>query len=380
MTRNKNNTYDAVIIGGGFYGCTVALELHKAGYHVCIVEKEADIMQKASYTNQARIHQGYHYPRSVLTARRSRVNFERFAEEFNECVFSSFAKYYAIGKISSRINAEQFRLFCHRIGAPLHKAPNHIKSLFNPDLVEDVFKVREYAFDAIKLKHFMRRQLDKAGVELITSAEVNKVTPLAGSLRFEYTIPNDRIESSAHYIFNCTYSRINQVMQASSFPLVPLKHELTELALVEVPDILKNTGFTIMDGPFFSIMPFPARQLHSLSHVRYTPHNYWQDIPDRQYMDANAHINYAAKSSYHVHMLKDAQRYMPALADCSYVESLWEIKTVLPQSEIDDSRPILFRRSEQQPNMISIMGGKIDNIFDIREKLDMLLHKTTGQP
>jgi hypothetical protein len=29
----------------------------------------------------------------------------------------------------------------------------------------------------------------------------------------------------------------------------------------------------------------------------------------------------------------------------------------------------LFRRSELLPNVISIMGGKIDNIFDIREKL-----------
>ena len=378
--NNKNNIYDAVVIGGGFYGCTVALELRKSGYRVCILEKEADIMQKASYTNQARIHQGYHYPRSVLTARRSRVNFDRFAEEFSECIFSSFEKYYAIGKIASRINAEQFRLFCHRIGAPLHKAPEQIRSLFNPDLVEEVFKVREYAFDAVKLKQIMRRRLDKESVELITNAEVSKVTPLAGSLRFEFTTSNDKIESSANFIFNCAYSRINQVMQASSLPLVPLKHELTELALVEAPEQLKNAGFTIMDGPFFSIMPFPARQLHSLSHVRYTPHNYWQDIPDRPYMDVNAHIINTGKNSYHIHMLKDAQRYMPALADCNYIESLWEVKTVLPQSEIDDSRPILFRRSDLLPNMISIMGGKIDNIFDIREKLDMFLHKTAGRP
>lgn len=72
-------------------------------------------------------------------------------------------------------------------------------------------------------------------------------------------------------------------------------------------------------------------------------------------------------------MLKDAQRYLPALRDCRYVESLWEIKTVLPQSEIDDSRPILFRRSELLPNVISIMGGKIDNVFDIRDKLRAFL-------
>ena len=74
-------------------------------------------------------------------------------------------------------------------------------------------------------------------------------------------------------------------------------------------------------------------------------------------------------------MLKDAQRYLPVVGDCRYVESLWEVKTVLPQSETDDSRPILFSRNPALPNLISIMGGKIDNIFDIREKLGMLFEK-----
>ena len=61
-------------------------------------KKESDLMQRASYANQARIHQGYHYPRSVLTAVRSRVNFDKFIKEFSECVYSDFDKYYAIGK------------------------------------------------------------------------------------------------------------------------------------------------------------------------------------------------------------------------------------------------------------------------------------------
>ena len=75
-------------------------------------------------------------------------------------------------------------------------------------------------------------------------------------------------------------------------------------------------------------------------------------------------------------MRKDAQRYLPALEQCRYVDSLWEIKTLLPQSEIDDSRPILFRPCEELPNLISIMGGKIDNIFDIFEKITPLFDPT----
>ena len=377
MELNKH--FDAIVIGGGFYGCSVALELSKKGNRVCLLEQQADIMQKASYINQARIHQGYHYPRSILTALRSRVNFERFTEEFSDCVFSSFDKYYAIGKLSSKVNAEQFRLFCQRIGAPYKKAPKPIKSLFNPNLVEDVISVQEYAFDAVKLKNIMTKLLQQAQVKLILNAQVDSVKQLHGKLYIKYNDNNTEDELAAHYLFNCTYSRINRLMKNSRLQLIPLKHESTEMALVEVPDIIKTAGITIMDGPFFSVMPFPARKLHSLSHVRYTPHNYWQDDQQKPFLDADKHIKLASENSFQVHMIKDAQRYMPILSECKYVESLWEVKTVLPQSEADDSRPILFRRSEQYPNVISIMGGKIDNIFDIREKLGTFLEDEQRQ-
>ena len=49
------------------------------------------------------------------------------------------------------------------------------------------------------------------------------------------------------------------------------------MALMQAPDVLKEIGVTVMDGPFFSMMPFPARGLHTLSHVRYTPHFSWKD-------------------------------------------------------------------------------------------------------
>ena len=52
---------------------------------------------------------------------------------------------------------------------------------------------------------------------------------------------------------------------------------MTEMCIVDVPDELKKVGITVMCGPFFSIMPFPSKQAHSFSHVRYTPHYEWDD-------------------------------------------------------------------------------------------------------
>ena len=68
-------------------------------------------MDRASYVNQARIHNGYHYPRSVLTGFRSAVNFPVFVDEYGPAVVSNFEKYYGIAKHLSKVNAKQFEHF-----------------------------------------------------------------------------------------------------------------------------------------------------------------------------------------------------------------------------------------------------------------------------
>jgi hypothetical protein len=68
--------------------------------------------------------------------------------------------------------------------------------------------------------------------------------------------------------------------------------------------------------------------------------------------------------------MRDVARYVPAIENARYVDSLFEVKTVLMKNEGDDGRPILFERNSVLPNCYSILGGKIDNIYDVLEKLD----------
>lgn len=74
MLRNLklNNAKEIAIIGGVFFGMYIAEYLALKGCKVTIFVKENDFMTHASYHNQARVHNGYHYPRSILTALRSR--------------------------------------------------------------------------------------------------------------------------------------------------------------------------------------------------------------------------------------------------------------------------------------------------------------------
>jgi hypothetical protein len=95
VAMNEQQSYDTIIIGGGFYGLRIAQYLReKVGLKkVLVIEKESQVMSRASYNNQARVHNGYHYPRSVLTAIRSRVNLPIFTNEYPEVVVKDFTKY-----------------------------------------------------------------------------------------------------------------------------------------------------------------------------------------------------------------------------------------------------------------------------------------------
>ena len=76
-------------------------------------------------------------------------------------------------------------------------------------------------------------------------------------------------------------------------------------------------------------------------------------------------------------MLRDVSRYMPAVARAKYVDSLFEVKTVLIENEGDGGRPILFEKHAELPGCYSVLGGKIDNIYDVLEKLETQQFKSS---
>lgn len=370
----KSERYDSIVIGGGFFGLYVGEFLALRGEKTLVCEQYSQCMTRASYNNQARVHSGYHYPRSLLTAMRSCISFPMFIKEFGDCVKSDFEKYYGIGAILGKVTARQFETFCRRIGAPCEPAPQEVAGLFSPHYIEQVFRTREYAFDAAVLRRIMLERYDAANGELVCECRVVKIGRAANG---ELTVSvesqsGERAELTAGTVYNCTYSSINSVNHNSGIELIPLKHEMTEMALVETPQEIANMGITIMCGPFFSIMPFPDRGLHSFSHVRYTPHYEWHDKEGRKYVNAHRVFDADPKVSSFESMRRDAARYMPLAGDCRYKDSLWEVKTILPSSEIDDSRPILFKPNYHYKNYHCIMGGKIDNVYDVIAAIKLL--------
>jgi glycine/D-amino acid oxidase-like deaminating enzyme len=318
--------------------------------------------------NQARVHGGFHYPRNFVTALRSFHNYQRFVDDFRPAIVDDFQMLYAIARHHSKVNAKRFETMFTAMGAPIADAAPSQRALFDPERIEAVFACRESAVDCAALRDLLLARLAKYQIDLALGAETTRIErDGTGNVR---VIQADQTSVSAPFVFNATYSRLNTLLMRSGSSAIPLKHELTEVALVEPPAELAGLAITVMDGPFFSVMPFPGRKLYSLTHVRYTPHTVWRDGEHGE--NPYAIADRLPRASNWKHMVHDARRFVPALAAVAWRESLFTVKTISLNNDRDDGRPILFRPAPELPGLYSILGSKLDNIYDLFELVDSL--------
>src|SRR5712692_1080294 len=106
------------VIGGGIFGCTVALDLGKAGYHVTLVDRHPSLLMGTSKNNTNRVHMGFHYPRAMGTAIECRDSFEQFTRAFPGAILHGFPNLYCIAANGSLTSVGEYLRFCTRAGLP----------------------------------------------------------------------------------------------------------------------------------------------------------------------------------------------------------------------------------------------------------------------
>jgi len=360
----SSHSWDAIVLGGGYFGCRVALRLAERGMRrILLVDEQSAIMARASLWNQARVHGGYHYPRAYLTALASRRSYRRFLVDHIGAVTPAMRSLYAVAR-GSRVSPSQFERLCASIGAPLSSPPAEKRALLDSDLIEAVYEVEEAGFNGRIIADQMRTSLEAAGVDvrLGVKARLVEATPISCTVD---------VGGSAHragYVYNCTYAALDSV----GIPLRgALKREWTEMVLIDPPAALEGWAVTVMDGPFFSTMPFPSLGCHTLSHVRFTPLCAWQPS-DRPATDAVEGAGTEAGANAHA-MLRDATRYLPKLREARIRGAIHSVKTVLDANERDDGRPLLVQQMEGAPNVVSVLGSKLDTVYDVLGEIDDLL-------
>lgn len=374
-------TYDYLIVGGGVFGIYAALYLSRQGYRVCLVEKEKVLLKKASIVNQARLHSGYHYPRSVATARMSDDNKARFTRDHREFINFEFEKYYAVDRFGSFTDAAQFERFCAYIGIRCERIKAH--PYFNFHRLEALYRTTEYTFDPILMADYYRAQLRAADrTTTLKYTQITAAQPLGQGWEIELMRLTDQKRTiiKAERVINATYAGSNGVNRLFGVRDIDLMHEISEMAFVSSPQV-RSVGLTVMDGQFGSIMPYGLSGLLSLSSVAYTHHKVSYDnlptfdcqagVPDcRPDFVSICNTCVARPPSNYRKMLGQIRHYFTEAVQFQYFTSMFTVKSKLKANYIDDGRPTEIAKLRDDPAFYCIFAGKVNSIYEIEKVVD----------
>lgn len=370
--------YDKIIIGAGLYGLYSALFCCERGERVIVLECDPTPFRRATYINQARVHQGYHYPRSISTAMKSAGYFERFNKDYAFCINKEFDQIYATSSQYSWSNGKQFYEFCKAADIPCEEL--HPGNYFKDGMCDGVFRTREYTYDAMILKDYLIEKLKKypASVEIKYGVRINGIEQDTDTFKINN---EDGTSYKSGFVLNASYAGTNQILDMAGFEKFGIKYELCEIILCDVNKKLKNIGFTVMDGPFFSIMPFGKTGFHSLTSVTFTPHTTsYDELPifscqerskgkcSPRYL-GNCNDCPVKPITAFPYMANLTKKYLLDDYEFEYRKSLFSMKPILMSSEIDDSRPTVIRKYSEKPTFVGVLSGKINTVYDLDEVL-----------
>ena len=377
----KTPWFDFVVVGGGIFGCYAALYLAGKGGRVCLIEKEDRLFQKASLVNQARLHGGYHYPRSMATAALSDEHKARFTAEHRPFVNFSFEKFYAIDRFGSFTDPPQFERFCRHLGIPCERVTEH--ALFNFERLESLYRTAEYSFDPVLTGQYYRQKVQATpGITVLTNtrlvlAQANGDRWTLEAERRQEGMP-EQLTLETPVVINATYAATNALNRLFGVDELALTHEIAEIAFVHSPQFA-GKGLTVMDGPFGSIMPYGLSGLLSLSSVAYTHHKIsYDDLPtfDCQ-VPEDPRCRPAAPGictecprrplSNAYKMLSQMRQYYHESVQFEHFFSYFTIKSKLKASHIDDGRPTEIALLRQEPRFYCLFAGKVNSIYEVEK-------------
>jgi len=369
---------DYVVVGGGIFGCYAALYLAGRGAKVVLLEKENRLFQKASLVNQARLHSGYHYPRSVATAAMSDEHKERFTQEHRAFVNTAFEKYYAVDRFGSFTDPLQFERFCAYLNIPCERVMEH--PLFNFERLEALYKTVEHSFDPILLGNYYREQVTaNSSIEVLTNTQITLATAVGTYWEMQIqSLDKPLAMLQAPVVINATYAATNGVNELFGLKHLALTHEISEIAFVS-SRLFADKGLTVMDGPFGSIMPYGLSGLLSLSSVAYTHHKIsYEDTP---HFDCQVPEDPACRpeapgicttcvrrpDSNAKKMLAQMRQYFDRSVEFEHLFSYFTIKSKLKASHIDDGRPTEIALLHENPRFYCLFAGKINSIYEVEK-------------
>jgi|MDSZ01.1.fsa_nt_gb GR25 family glycosyltransferase involved in LPS biosynthesis len=348
----KRKIYKNVsIVGGGIFGCTTAWKLAKEGYDVTLYEKNDDIISQASNINQYRLHKGYHYPRSIDTAKSSIQGENTFLQEYGEAIVNGDVEhYYCIAKNDSLVTSSEYKKFLDKINLPYEEKK---LDFLHENVVSLVVGVDELLFNPNKLKNICWSKLKKHNVNVVLNSNY------------------DMSDSDDDYVINSTYANLNEILPEDKQK--DYQFELCEKPVLKLPEQYKNKSVVIMDGPFMCIDPLGDSDLHVMGNVVHAIHSTnvgkFPEYDKKFDKLLNKGIVKNPSITNINKFIESAKMFFKDIENSEHIGSMFTFRTVLPNRDKDDARPTLVEK--QTDNILNVFSGKIGTCVNAaKEVLD----------
>ena len=276
----------ALVLGGGIQGCCLSIMLKKHGYDVKIIDKSADIFNRASLNQEGKIHMGFNYglDSSLKTGKKLMLDALHFAPYLEYLIgeklpwekFRSLNFNYLVAK-DSLLSPEQVESYFQTLQTIyqsflentnltyLGKRPKRlfrrtpIPSQLNPDFFQACFATEEVALHPESLKEIIKAKVLSENISLCLNqyiADVKK-TPTGFAVKTYSKEVVQRFESDL--VFNCLWEgklfldkkigiKIEKNLNMRiKFGIITM----TQTSLHNLP------SFTIIQGPYGDHVNYP---------------------------------------------------------------------------------------------------------------------------
>lgn len=332
-----------LIRGAGWYGCHLGLALLDAGHEVVVHELRPDIFLGASGNNPARLHSGFHYPRSSLTQESCTENQDNFLRSYGFLANEVKTNLYAVSEFGSLLDFGAYKKCIQKTTAWEEANPSYY-GLRN---VEGAVLVQERHIVIEKAREFFRQAL--------------KDNLLFGSQTHE-----DYLESDYDWVIDCTFS------QTTATPAKVI--DRYEPCLTVLLRMDTSRAITIMDGPFPSLYPWNEELgICSLTSALYTPLSKFC----KSYHEASVLLAGTSKNKLMVRaksMFRQMAYYYPEIEE-SEVFMNDDLKTsirAMPSSAADAR---ICRVVKTGPKSMVVLAGKIDAIFHAEKQVKEIMSR-----
>jgi glycine/D-amino acid oxidase-like deaminating enzyme len=372
--KKPPNRPKIAVVGGGIFGTSCAAKLSELG-DVTLFERHDAFLTEASNNNQWRHHTGFHYARSDETVFQIKRSTDAFEAVYGDAVDRSVDSYFCTAKSAEIITRERYLAACrsHDLEFKIKHPP---REMLDRDAVSLSLLTNESIYDLEKLRKIATRRVTNKKhirVRLSTLVSSGKLAE-DGRKLLTYKDTRGRHTEAFDYVINTTYAGRNLFSKWFGFAKAPLRYDLFELPVVEVPAAIK-LSVTVLDGPFCAMISNGVEGMFSLSHIHESL------LSSTVTEDGLPPKTGRPKSNWH-NIKKHCEQYFPILSKARYVGSRIGLRTIYAYQDdgrvVDyDGRPTVG--SNHGFGCYSILAGKIITSVSNADDLFLEIEKEIRQ-